>query len=293
MQEWNYNYGTSLSTEIQKAFDAAEAAAQRYGDFVTAIMGGISAEIDSITKQIEALDVQMSNLSTSTSSGSGAVGNTNKNTTVGAVGSGSTPSRDDQIHAAVKEMYQNAQAWYSASGNERQRLDARNLQLGAQLNNLGLDARRDDGAWYVGNDLLFEKYKKYCYHTGGFVGKEPLKPNEQFIKVENKEFVMTSNQQDSFAAQIDHILTMTKKFAQSIMDVPVSAKSMWPDVMAAGGGSTISNITNNNSSQPVEIRMGDITINAPSGNGKIIADEVRKITRGNVNDIARILGKKW
>ena len=60
--EWNTEYGSVFNTEITAAWEAAQAAAQRYGDFVTAIMGGISAEIDSITRQIEELDAKMDNL---------------------------------------------------------------------------------------------------------------------------------------------------------------------------------------------------------------------------------------
>jgi len=96
---------------------------------------------------------------------------------------------------------------------------------------------------------------------------------------------MTADQQDSFAAQVDRIITMSDAFAHSLADMPVIAKNLWPNGVGAGGSSSISNVTNNN--QPVEIHMGDITINAPSGDGKIIADEVRKITRENMNQIAR------
>ncbi len=99
---------------------------------------------------------------------------------------------------------------------------------------------------------------------------------------------MTADQQNSLVAQLDRIEAMSNMFARSLGDMPISAKNFWPDGVVMGGGS-VSNITNNNSSQPIEIHMGDITVNAPSGNGKIIADEVRKITRENMNQIGNML----
>ena len=50
----------------------------------------------------------------------------------------------------------------------------------------------------------------------------------------------------------------------------------------------MSNVTNNGS-QPVEIHFGDINVTAGSDSAYVIADEVRKITRENVNQIARHL----
>lgn len=304
---WNTEYGSDLNSQITAAFDAAQEAAQRYGDFVTAIMGGISDEIDGITQQIEDLNQQMSNLSTSASSHSGSYGSgsgDDKNTAIGNKYTHTTSSKEDDIHATIKEMYANMNehggSGSSTSPERKAYLSERNLELGARLKSLGISAYRstdaeDLGTWYTDETKrvkLFDAYRDYTYHTGGFVGKSPLKPNERFIKAEDGELILTANQQDSFAAQIsaqfDRISTMTEALSRSIMEMPISARNSWPDGMIAGGGSSVSNVTNNNS-QPVEIHMGDITINAPSGNGKIIADEVRKITRENMNEISRML----
>lgn len=285
---WNTEYGSVLNSEITAAWEAAQAAAQRYGDFVSAIMGGISAEIDSITKQIEAIDMQISSLSTSSSSGAGS----NKNTVVGTTSSNTSYSNEDAIHAAIKEMYQNSQAWHSASKAEQERLDKRNLVLGAQLNSLGVNARRDNGTWYDENELLFEKYKKYIYHTGGFVGDEPLKPNERYIKAENGELVLTSDQQDSFAAQIDRIGAMTEKF----MSTPLSmAQPVFPDFSHLGG-STVNNVVNTNNNHPMEIYLGDVTIQGTVMGPKELAENLNKyikVTESMVNDFAKQTGIKW
>ena len=69
--DWNYEYGNNLNSEITAAWEAAQEAASRYGDFVTAIMGGIENDIAKITAQIQALTAQISNLSTSTSGANG------------------------------------------------------------------------------------------------------------------------------------------------------------------------------------------------------------------------------
>ncbi len=42
-------------------------------------------------------------------------------------------------------------------------------------------------------------------------------------------------------------------------------------------------------SRTININEGDIHVSVPAGDGRIIADEVRKITRENVNQISRML----
>lgn len=183
--------------------------------------------------------------------------------------------------------------WHVADGATQKQLEAQALQLGATLASYGVVAHRDEssGTWYIDNDLLNPsnagKPLYSCYHTGGFVGEEPLKPNEQYVKAENGELILTSDQQDSFAAQIDSIKAMTDMFSKSMAAMPVTPQSLWAGGVAGSNAGAVHNVTTNNN-QP-EIHMGDIIINAPSGNGKIIADEVRKITRENVNEISRML----
>jgi len=298
---WNTEYGTDLNTEITAAWEMAQKAAQRYGDLVTAIMGGISADIDNITKQIEALDEQISNLGTHTTGGGGETGDGNKNTTVGTTGDRKGPSDEDMVRTIVGRMKECGAMWDTRNDESTNNaLHQKAVDLSHQLDQYGVHADfHDDGTWWITKDKLNPGYVgkllHSCYHTGGFVGKEPLKPNERYIKAENGELILTADQQDSFAAQIsaqfDRINTITETLTRSLMDIPITARNLWPDGVVAGGSSSVSNVTNNSS--PVEIHMGDITINAPSGNGKIIADEVRKITSDNVNQIARLLGHKW
>lgn len=196
-------------------------------------------------------------------------------------------------------MYANSQLWGTASDAQKKQLADKNLQLGAMLGAYGITAvRGDDGVWYidrVGGEELFKKYKQYIYHTGGFAGEEgTVKDNEILAKLEKGEPVLTTKMWDNLTSmvgrmeQIDRIIAMVEAFASSLTDVPVSTRNMWPDRAVTGGSSTITNVTDNN--RPIDIHMGDITVNAPSGDGKVIADEVRKISRENVNQIGRMLG---
>lgn len=291
---WNTEYGSVLNSEITAAWEAAQAAAQRYGDFVSAIMGGISAEIDSITKQIEALDEQMSNLSTSSgSSGAGGAGTENRNTTVGNKTTHTSPSSEDMVRTIVGRMKEYGAVWNK--NNDKATNDAlhqKAADLAKQLDQYGVHAefRDSDGTWWITQDELnrsnIGKLLHSCYHTGGFVGDEPLKPNERYIKAENGELVLTSDQQDSFAAQLDRISAMT--------DVLAGVMAFFRAPAVGGGLSqaemgTINNITNN--SRPIEINVGDTIIQGNASAETVAAHG--KMTEKMVNDLARLVGVKW
>ena len=195
-------------------------------------------------------------------------------------------------------MYANSQAWFSSSEQQRAELEKSQFALAAMLKNYGVNAVRDDraGVWYVdkiGGEQLYEKYKKYIYHTGGFVGDEPLKPNERYIKAKDGELILTNDQQDSFAAQIDRIGAMAEKF----MNTP-----MPPPTLPIAGGlsqterSTINNITNNSNSKPVTINQGDVVIQGTVLGPKELAQSINKyinMTEDMVNQLARLIGLKW
>lgn len=299
---WNTEYGTSLNSEIDAAWEAAQAAAQRYGDFVSAIMGGISAEIDGITRQIEALDEQMSNLSTSTSSGGGVVGESdagNKNTTVGNRAEHTSPTSEDMVRTIVGRMKEYGAAWNR--NNDKATNDAlhqKAVDLAQQLNQYGVyaDFRDSDGTWWITQDKLnpsnVGKLLHSCYHTRGFVGDEPLKPNERYIKAENGELVLTSDQQDSFAARIDQISAMTEKFINTPLPM---AQPILPDFSHLSN-STVNNVTNSSSSQPVTINQGDVIIQGTVMGPKELAENINKyinMTEKMVNQYARLTGVKW
>lgn len=292
--DWNYEYGNGLNSEITAAWEAAQEAASRYGDFVAAIMGGIENEISKITAQIQSLTTQISNLSNSTSgAGGNGIGGSIPNV-VGTVNTDTSYSDEDMKQAkrkavsdVVNQMRALSAQWHTADKAAQKRLEDQALQLGATLASYGVVAHRDDpsGSWYIDNDLLNPsnagKLLYSCYHTGGFVGNAPLKPNERYIKAENGELVLTSDQQDSFAAQVDSFKNMVGAFSKSIADMPITMGSLWSGSALASGNS-VSNITTNNS--PVEINFGDTTINCVPEKS---VEAHQKISRDMLNEIAR------
>lgn len=294
---WNYEYGSVLNSEITAAWEAAQLAAQRYGDFVSAIMGGISAEIDDITRQIEALDEEMSNLtsasSASSSPGANGTDTDSKNTVVGGKTTNTSPTNEDMVRTIVGRMRECSAAW--RADNDKAANDAlhqKAADLARQLDQYGVhaDYNNSDGTWWITRDDLHPgnvgKLLHNCYHTGGFIGDEPLKPNERYIKAEDGELMMTSNQQDSLAAQLDRISAMVDTFTGAPVFGPVPA---------VGGGlskaerSTINNITNN--SRPIEIHVGDTVIQGNASPETVAAHG--RMTEKMVNDLARMVGVKW
>lgn len=222
---------------------------------------------------------------------------------VGTVNADTSYSDDDMKQAkrkavsdVVSQMRALSSQWHTADKATQKRLEDQALRLGATLASYGVVAHRDEptGTWYIDNDLLnpsnVGKLLYSCYHTGGFVGEEPLKPNERYVKAEDGELILTSDQQDSFAAQVDRFKATADAFSRSVMDMPVTHQSLWPNGMAGGAGSSISNVTTDNS-RVIEINEGDIYVSVPSQSGRIIADEVRGITRENINQISRMLRK--
>lgn len=292
--EWNTEYGSVLNSEITAAWDAAQDAAQRYGDFVSAIMGGISDEIDGITKQIEALDEQMSSLSTSSdSSDTGEAGTENRNTTVGNKTTHTSPSNEDMVRTIVNRMKEYGAAW--STKNDKAANDAlhqKAANLARQLDQYGVhaDFRDSDGTWWITRDELHPnnvgKMLHNCYHTGGFVGDEPLKPNEQYIKAENGELMMTSSQQDSLVAQLDRISAMADVLADGVAFGPTPAVG---GRLSQAERGTINNITNN--SRPIEINVGDTIIQGNASAETVSAHG--KMTEKMINELARMVGVKW
>lgn len=293
--DWNYEYGNNLNSEITAAWEAAQEAASKYGDFVTAIMGGIENDIASITAQIQSLTTQISNLSTTTSGG-GGIGSVPN--IVGKIDTDTTYSEDDMKQAkqkavsdVVSQMRALSAQWHTADKATQKRLEDQALQLGATLASYGVVAHRDDpsGAWYIDNDLLNPsnagKLLYSCYHTGGFVGEEPLKPNERYVKAENGELILTSDQQDSFAAQVDSFKATADALSDAVADIPVTPQSLWTNGMAGSDVGAVHNVTTNNN-QPVFHVVETITC-VPEKS----VEAHQKLSRDTLNEIARQIRK--
>lgn len=187
-----------LNSEITTAWENCLAAAQRYGSYVSAL-NNINADI-----------------AASTSGGTTSTGGTTNNKVVGTTGNHSSSSSEDSIHAIIKEMYANGQAWGTADSKEKARLDSRNLQLGTMLSQYGIKTHRDNGTWYMdgSKELLFDKYRKYIYHKGGIAGDNPtLKQNEIMAVLEKGEAVLDEQKEKGLYRLVEFATTLSDKFA--------------------------------------------------------------------------------
>ena len=195
---WNAEYGTVTNDEITSAWNNASLAVQQYGSYLNAIL--------ETQRQIAALEASSSS-SSSMVIGGGSSGINASPSIVGTSGNYDTSGgqETENVHNIIKKMYANSQAWGNASESERKRLDAENLQLGQSLARYGINAYRDNGTWYTSNGaLLYEKYKKYTYHTGGIVGDDPtLEQDELFAKLKKGEAVLTEKQQEVVDKALD------------------------------------------------------------------------------------------
>ena len=195
---WNTEYGTVTNDEITSAWNNASLAVQQYGSYLNAIL--------ETQRQIAALEASSSS-SSSMVIGGGSSGTNTSPSIVGTSGNYDTSGgqETEKVHNIIKQMYANSQAWGNASESERKRLDAENLQLGQSLARYGINAYRDNGTWYTSNgSLLYEKYKKYTYHTGGIVGDDPtLEQDELFAKLKKGEAVLTEKQQEVVDKALD------------------------------------------------------------------------------------------
>lgn len=213
--DWNYEYGTVTNNEITAAWDAACIAVEKYGSYLNAVL--------QTQQQLTALEASSSSSSSSTIIGGGLTGTSTTPNVIGNSGNYDTSGgqETENVHNIIKKMYANSRAWGNASESERKRLDAENLQLGQSLARYGINAYRDNGTWYTSDgSLLYEKYKKYTYHTGGIVGDDPtLKQDELFAKLKKGEAVFTKEQQKPIYQALDFAETMLGKYGKVINSI--------------------------------------------------------------------------
>lgn len=167
-----------MQSELISAWNAASGAVQQYGSYLNAVAA--------TQAQIAAFDA---------SSGFTTVGTTGSYDTSG----GETMSRIKEI---VAQMKANSQSHYTASTEEKERLNQANLNLGEELQRLigRTVVRGDDGVWYldkIGGAQLYSTYPYSTYHTGGIVGNDTTpKQDEMFALLKKREAVLTEPQQE-------------------------------------------------------------------------------------------------
>lgn len=259
---WNYQYGDELSSTITTAWENALAAAQRYGSYVNAL-NSIGADIDA-------------------ANGAGS------NYIVGETTYDNSSSNEEMIHAIIKEMYANSQAYRTASKEEKARLDKRNLTLGAMLGQYGVNAYRQNGTWYVdGGALLYEKYRKYIYHTGGIAGDQPtLKQNEILAVLEKGEAVLDAKKEAGLYRIIDFTTALSDKLSKllTLTDMSRMFGQMQGDVTKAASAFAPINNT-----QAPSVSFGDVII---YGANEETVEKHREINRQFTNDVIKQLNIK-
>lgn len=259
---WNYQYGDELSSTITTAWENALAAAQRYGSYVNAL-NSIGADIDA-------------------ANGAGS------NYIVGGTTYDNSSSNEEMIHAIIKEMYANSQAYHTASKEEKARLDKRNLTLGAMLGQYGVNAYRQNGTWYVdGGALLYEKYRKYIYHTGGIAGDQPtLKQNEILAVLEKGEAVLDAKKEAGLYRIIDFTTALSDKLSKllTLTDMSRMFGQMQGDVTKAASAFAPINNT-----QIPSVSFGDVII---YGANEETVEKHREINRQFTNDVIKQLNIK-
>lgn len=259
---WNYQYGDELSSTITTAWENALAAAQRYGSYVNAL-NSIGADIDA-------------------ANGAGS------NYIVGETTYDNSSSNEEMIHAIIKEMYANSQAHHTASKEEKARLDKRNLTLGAMLGQYGVNAYRQNGTWYVdGGALLYEKYRKYIYHTGGIAGDQPtLKQNEILAVLEKGEAVLDAKKEAGLYRIIDFTTALSDKLSKllTLTDMSRMFGQMQGDVTKVASAFAPINNT-----QIPSVSFGDVII---YGANEETVEKHREINRQFTNDVIKQLNIK-
>lgn len=259
---WNYQYGDELSSTITTAWENALAAAQRYGSYVNAL-NSIGADIDA-------------------ANGAGS------NYIVGETTYDNSSSNEEMIHAIIKEMYANSQAHHTASKEEKARLDKRNLTLGAMLGQYGVNAYRQNGTWYVdGGALLYEKYRKYIYHTGGIAGDQPtLKQNEILAVLEKGEAVLDAKKEAGLYRIVDFTTALSDKLSKllTLTDMSRMFGQMQGDVTKAASAFAPINNT-----QAPSVSFGDVII---YGANEETVEKHREINRQFTNDVIKQLNIK-
>lgn len=260
---WNTEYGSVLNSEITEAWNNCLAAAQRYGSYVSAL-NNIDADIEAA------------------GNGGGGSPNGPGNNTIVGNGGHSSASKEDSIHAIIKEMYSNSQEHHTASKERKAWLDNRNLQLGTMLAQYGVNTHRDNGTWYMdgSKQLLYDKYKKYIYHKGGIAGDNPtLKQNEIMAILEKGEAVLDEQKERGLYRLVEFATTLSDKFGELIRNSGLSNALTGPGGVADVKPDAPPNVTN---SEKVSIEFGDTII---YGANEDTVEQHRAITRQQANEL--------
>lgn len=249
LKTWNESYGSHLTRELESSWGKALDAAKQYGDYLTA------------------LDAIGSNGSNSTNSGS--------STTIGT-NSKSDTSPETRIKYIVGQMKKNSESWFKASDSEKEKLDKKNVELAATLEQYGEKADRKNGTWYASDGTpLYAKY-----HTGGVVGDaSTLRQDEMMAILQKGEIVLDKPKQQS----LDSILKVMSAITSGLSASALPDLSKAAQMPVSGVNREVVTIPREN---VTNVTFGDTIIKGADGD---TVKQHEAVSRRMVNDIIEVL----
>lgn len=249
LKTWNESYGSHLTRELESSWGKALDAAKQYGDYLTA------------------LDAIGSSGSNSTSSGS--------STTIGT-SSKSDTSPETRIKYIVGQMKKNSESWFKASDSEKEKLDKKNVELAATLEQYGEKADRKNGTWYASDGTPL--YLKY--HTGGVVGDaSTLRQDEMMAILQKGEIVLDKPKQQS----LDSILKVMSAITSGLSASALPDLSKTAQMPVSGVNREVVTIPREN---VTNVTFGDTIIKGADGD---TVKQHEAVSRRMVNDIIEVL----
>lgn len=317
---WNYEYGSTLQSELVSAWDAASEAVQRYGSFVDALdgvqghtnlgssdMAGAEAgaqtfeDANSIIAQMRqnsiaywtATDVERAQLNASQLALAEQYRQLTGDNIKRVDGAwfhddGSnlySLNQSEVIDAIVSRMKANSIEYHKANDDRKAELSNENIVLGSRLGSyLGKNVYRDrNGEWWIDGRKLYE-----VYHRGGIAGgNATLKQDEVMAILKKGEPVLDEKREKALYRIIDFTKFLSEKLGKAIGNTPLfgliaNARSGLPDLQSAA----LKNITNN---QSETIHFGDVYI---YGANEETVDRHREVNRRFTNEVLRQLNIK-
>lgn len=238
---WNNEYGSTLETELTSAWDAATAAAQRYGSIAAAITGvndntklGSFGDTDSIISSMgqnaiswltassnerTALEEANRQLASQYESLTGEKLTISNGIWYKANGKELFKYSNEEVATAiVSAMKSNSSAYNNTTDtDERQALVQRNEELAALLEErLGETiVKGSNGVWYIGSEGGTQLYRKY--HTGGIAGdKSTLEQDEVMAILKEGELVLDENREHALYEIVDFVSSLSERLGKAI-----------------------------------------------------------------------------
>jgi Chromosome segregation ATPases len=194
---WNYQYGSTLESDLVSAWAAASRAVQEYGsylDAVSAVQAGAASALN----------------------GSGTTVGTNKYT--------GTSSAAESVKSIVSQMKVYAGQWNASNPQSvNDRLHEEAARLASQLSQHGVQVSfdRSSGTWTIVKDEINPSNSGRAlyntYHTGGIASMTPtLKDNEVMAILEKGEPVLDAPKKEGLYKLIDFTTMLSERLGSTI-----------------------------------------------------------------------------